>query len=84
MFASIKIDKTVPPVRQCLRRIPIPLEELTLLKLKELENHDIIERVNEASEWVSPMVVKRKSANEVNFYFNNKILFISIILFNVN
>lgn len=34
-------------------------------KLKELENQGIIERVNEASEWVSPMLVKRKSLNEV-------------------
>lgn len=34
-------------------------------KLKELESQDIIERVNEASEWVSPMLVKRKSSNEV-------------------
>lgn len=63
--ANIKIDKTVPPVRQSLRRIPFPLEELTLKKLKELLEHDIIERVNEASEWVSPMLVKRKSTNEV-------------------
>lgn len=34
-------------------------------KLKELESQDIIERVNEASEWVSPMLVKRKSSSEV-------------------
>lgn len=35
------------------------------MKLKELEKQDIIERVSEASEWVSPMLVKRKSADEV-------------------
>lgn len=63
--ASIKIDKSVPPVRQSFRRIPIPLEELTLLKLRELEDHDIIERVYEACEWVSPMLIKRKNATEV-------------------
>lgn len=38
---------------------------MTLLKLRELEKQDIIERVTEASEWVSPMLVKRKSINEV-------------------
>lgn len=52
-------------MRQAYRRIPIPLEKLTLLKLKELERQDVIERVSEASEWVSPMLVKRKSADEV-------------------
>lgn len=62
---TIKIDKSVPPVRQAYRRIPIPLEELTLLKLKELERQGVIERVFEASEWVSPMLVKRKSADDV-------------------
>lgn len=65
MCACIKINKSVPPVRQAYRRIPIPLEELTLLKLKELEQQGIIERVSEASEWVSPMLVKRKSRDEV-------------------
>lgn len=65
IVANIKIDKSVPPVRQSLRRIPFPLEELTIEKLKELENQDIIERVHEASEWVSPMLVKRKSQTEV-------------------
>lgn len=64
-MANIKIDKNVPPVRQSLRRILFPLEEMTLNKLRELEKQDIIERVNEASEWVSPMLVKRKSFNEV-------------------
>ncbi|XP_062706122.1 uncharacterized protein K02A2.6-like [Aedes albopictus] len=65
MCASIKIDRTVTPVRQAYRRIPIPLEEITLLKLKELERQGIIERVHEASEWVSPMLVKRKSSDDV-------------------
>lgn len=65
MCASIKIDRTVSPVRQAYRRIPIPLEEITLLKLKELERQGIIERVHEASEWVSPMLVKRKSSDDV-------------------
>lgn len=65
MCASIKINKSIPPVRQSYRRIPIPLEEITILKLKELVSQGIIERVNEASEWVSPMLVKRKSSNEV-------------------
>ncbi|XP_055527470.1 uncharacterized protein K02A2.6-like [Wyeomyia smithii] len=63
--ANIKINKNIPPVRQSLRRIPFPSKDLTLMKLKELEKQDIIERVTEASEWVSPMLVKRKSANEV-------------------
>lgn len=52
-------------MRQSLRRIPFPLEELAIAKLKELEEQDIIERVFEASEWVSPMIVKRKSPTEV-------------------
>lgn len=65
MCASIRIDRTVTPVRQAYRRIPIPLEEITLLKLKELESQGIIEKVHEASEWVSPMLVKRKSSDDV-------------------
>ncbi|XP_062538245.1 uncharacterized protein LOC134206535 [Armigeres subalbatus] len=60
MCASIKIDKSIPPVRQGYRRIPIPLEEITILKLKELMSQDVIERVNEACEWVSPCSLNAK------------------------
>ncbi|XP_071568172.1 uncharacterized protein [Temnothorax nylanderi] len=42
---DIPIDKSVKPVAQPYRRIPIPLEEKVNKKIEELINQDIIEKV---------------------------------------
>ncbi|KAG6454310.1 hypothetical protein O3G_MSEX008647 [Manduca sexta] len=63
---QIPIDPTVKPVIQPYRRVPIPLEELVAKKLKELQDSDIIEEVNEPSPWVSPMVpILKEGGKEV-------------------
>lgn len=62
---QIPIDKTIKPVIQPYRRVPIPLEEKVAKKLNELKEADIIEEVNEPSPWVSPMVPVLKENDEV-------------------
>lgn len=57
ILIHLPIDKSVTPVVQRYRRTPIPLTELVVQKLKELERLDIIEKVDEPAEWVSPMVI---------------------------
>lgn len=52
----IPIDKTIEPVIQPYRRIPIPLENKVNAKLTELKDSDIIEEIHGPSPWVSPMV----------------------------
>lgn len=47
---DIPIDKSVKPVSQPYRRIPIPLEEKVNRKIEELINQDIIEKVEGPSE----------------------------------
>lgn len=54
----IKID--AKPVVQPYRRIPVALEKAVDAKIDELLEQGIIERVNEPSKWVSPMVVVPK------------------------
>ncbi|XP_029166467.1 uncharacterized protein K02A2.6-like isoform X1 [Nylanderia fulva] len=62
---TIPIDKTVKPVIQPYRRIPIPLENKVNEKLAELKDSDIIEKVHGPSPWVSPMVPVLKENGEV-------------------
>ena len=57
---EIHIDNTMKPVIQPVRRVPFHLREKLEAKLDELENNDIIEKVNEPSNWVSPVVVVPK------------------------
>lgn len=52
----IPINPTVKPVQQPIRRCPIALTKPMKQKLNELLEMDIIEKVSEASSWVSPLV----------------------------
>ena len=54
------VDKSVKPVVQSARRLPYNLREPVEKKLSELENMDVIERVEGPTEWVSPLVVVPK------------------------
>lgn len=62
---QIPIDRTIKPVIQPYRRIPIPLEKKVDAKLEELRKADIIEEVHGPSPWVSPMVPVLKENGEV-------------------
>lgn len=62
---DISINKSVSPVSQPYRRIPIPLENKINDKLTELVKMDIIEPVNKPSAWVSPMVPVLKSDGDI-------------------
>lgn len=62
---EITIDKTVPPVCQPYRRVPIPLESKINKKIDELVEMDIIEPVNKPSSWVSPMVPVLKPDDDI-------------------
>lgn len=62
---GIAIDQSVTPICQPYRRVPIPLEEKINNKLDELVKRDIIEPVNNAATWVSPIVPILKSDGSV-------------------
>lgn len=62
---TISINKTVKPVIQPYRRIPIPLENKVNEKLTELKDSDIIEEIHGPSPWVSPMIPVLKENDEV-------------------
>ena len=62
---KLHIDPSVHPVCQRYRRISFGLSEKVEHQLKELNDLDIIEKVNEASEWVSPVVIEPKGDNDI-------------------
>ena len=57
---KVPIDTDVTPVIHPLRRIPYHLRDKLERKLDELVAQDIIEKVNEPSPWISPVVVVPK------------------------
>ncbi|GAB0100137.1 uncharacterized protein DMENIID0001_161310 [Sergentomyia squamirostris] len=61
----IPIDKEVTPVCQHARRPPIALLSKIEERLNEYVDTDITEKVNEPSEWVSPMLPLPKGVDDV-------------------
>lgn len=61
----IPIDKSVEPVAQRLRRLPLPMLGRVDEKLNDLLSKDIIEKVSEPSRWVSPMVIVVKDSGDI-------------------
>ena len=62
---KLHIDESVPPVAQPHRRIPFHLREKVETELSRLESLDITEKVDGATEWVSPIVVAPKKKGEI-------------------
>ncbi|CAK1595187.1 unnamed protein product [Parnassius mnemosyne] len=65
ILVEIPINKSIKPVIQPYRRIPIPIEENIKRKIKELLDADIIEEVDEPSSWVSPIVPILKDNGDI-------------------
>ena len=62
---NLHIKEDVEPIVQPLRRPPFNLRDKIETKLDELESMDIIEKVNNPSYWISPVVVVPKPNGEV-------------------
>ena len=67
---KIPIGEHVRPVVQLIRRIPYHLREKLEKKLRELEQYDIIEKVDGPSKWVSPVVVIPKKNDDIRLCIN--------------
>ncbi|CAG2193248.1 unnamed protein product [Mytilus edulis] len=68
---QIPIDPDVEPVIQPMRRVPFNLRDKLGKKLDELLDLDIIEHVNEPSQWVSPVVVvPKRSGDDIRLCFD--------------
>ena len=59
----LNIDSTVKPVVQKPRHVPYGLRAKVEQKLKELQDLDVIEKVNNPSKWVSAVVIAPKGSD---------------------
>ena len=62
---KLNIDNSVTPVAQPIRRISFSRREKVVQKLRELENLDVIEKVDGPTQWVNPLVTVEKPNGDV-------------------
>ena len=62
---SLKVDKTVQPVRMPLRKLPIPIRDRVAKELQHLEASGIIARVTEPTPWISSLLVTAKATGDL-------------------
>ncbi|XP_062569364.1 uncharacterized protein K02A2.6-like [Saccostrea cucullata] len=63
---KLHVDNTVRPVAQPIRRLPYHMREAVGNKIDELENLDVIEKVEGPTPWVSPLVcIPKPKQNDV-------------------
>lgn len=63
---DLHVDRTVTPVPQPHRRIPFSIRPKLEAELERLIRDDVIEKVEEPTSWVSPVVITpKRTANEI-------------------
>ncbi|KAJ8356711.1 hypothetical protein SKAU_G00195050 [Synaphobranchus kaupii] len=60
----VKVSRTVTPVRQKLRRLPLSVRDAVTDELNRLLAAGVIEKID-ASEWISPIVVTQKKTGGI-------------------
>ena len=62
---ELNIDESVTPVAQPIRRIPFSRREKVEEKLRELEDMDVIQKVDGPTKWVNPLVTVEKPNGDI-------------------
>ena len=62
---KLHIDPQVTPVVQKMRRIPFSLKDKVTVKVNELLENDIIERVERPTTWITPVVIAPKLSGDI-------------------
>ena len=63
---KLHVDQDVKPVAQKHRRVPFHLRDKVEAEVTRLEEAGIIEKVDSATDWISPIVISpKKDSNEV-------------------
>ena len=58
---NMDLDDTVKPVIDPARRVPVAIKDQLKIELDELESKGIIAKQTEPTDWVSSMVVTKKT-----------------------
>lgn len=67
---KFSIDKSIPPERNAYYNVPAAFREQAKMRLQEMEERGIIEKVTKAPEWISGMSAVSKGKNDFRLVVN--------------
>jgi hypothetical protein len=70
---KLEIDENVPPVAQWSRRIPHNTKKKVNEKLHEMREDGIIEKIDGATPWLSPLIAIPKKTGDVRLIIDMRV-----------
>ena len=70
---TLHIDKSVSPAEQPSRKISYNLKQKLLEKLIEIEENDVIEKIEGHATWVSPLVIVPKCDGNIRIIVDMRV-----------
>ena len=70
---TIRVDKNVPPVINPCRKVPFALQKPLKTELDRMESLNVIEKIDEPTDWVSSLVIVEKKNGKPSVYGSQKL-----------
>lgn len=70
---KLEIDENISPIAQRARRIPHSMKSKVNEKLKEMREQDIIEEIEGATPWLSPLIAIPKKSGDIRLVLDMRI-----------
>lgn len=70
VLIKFSIDRTIPPVRNAYYNVPAAYRESAKIRLQEMEDRGIIEKVTKAPTWISGMSAVAKGKDDFRLVVN--------------
>ena len=56
----LEVDQSITPVQEPVRRVPVAVRETLIKEIGDMEKDGVFKKVDEPTDWVSPLVIVKK------------------------
>ena len=68
----LEIDTSIEPVQEPVRRVPLAIQETLIKELANMEKTGVIKKVDEPTQWISPLVIVKKPNDRLRICMDPK------------
>ena len=56
----LEVDQSITPMQEPVRRVPVAVKETLIKEIEDMEKDGVIKKVDEPTDWISPLVIVKK------------------------